>query len=653
GFIIETFVFTKDAITNNGIVAVALNNKNLHIATDYSFNWTPIGKHMTITKAVKNQVFEIDGISAVDIYEKYMSKELAMRLPQIGIEFPLILERHGVEIGRAVLEKREDGSLIFAGNVNENDKVRFGIGNVEMIIRDSHYHARQLQEHPIESIFIYSCMARRRFVGTTLETELRPLQEMGPTSGFFTYGEFYHSPEAPQLLNETMTILALSESSDAFTNYIKEVTVEHHFGINPLHVISHLANTVTKELEELNGDLEQRVEENTEYILEQVYTDRLTKLPNRLKLIEQLPNFVGHYLILININDFTELNDFYGHYAGDTILEEFAQTLFHLAKREQMEVFKLPADEYALMAKNDDIQHYIEYLFNLLNNFIYHYQNNHIHINITMAAAQIYGDGHALANTDMSLKLAKRQSENFLIFEKDMMLSERYKLNLEMASSIRHALNHNQIVPYYQPIIDVKTGKVDKHECLARLIMPEGEVISPIHFLERSQKIRLYFEITKSIITTAFKKFQNSDEKFSINLSINDILNNDIKSFIFEKIQEYDVGKQLTFEILETQALENDDSITEFIYKAKRLGVSIAVDDFGSGFANFQHITKIDVDVIKIDGSLIRDISKDKNARVVVETIVSFAQKLGLKTVAEYVESPDIYHLTKELGIDY
>ncbi|MBU0720577.1 EAL domain-containing protein [bacterium] len=654
GLLRETYIFTKNRIYSHGAVAVGLYGKSLQVTSDYSFNWIPIGKKMLVTKAKGNHLYELDGQSAISIYEKYMSKELALRLPQIGIEFPLILEREGIVIGRAVLDKEEDGSLIFAGNIYEGEYVRFGIGNIEQILRDSEYHAKQLSQSPAESIFIYSCMARRRFMGSYIETELEPLNKIATTAGFFTYGEFFYARGKSQLLNETMTVLALSESpQSAHIGCSGNIVKNFSFRINPLHVLSHLANTVSKELEQLNETLEKRVKDSTSYILKQVYKDRLTDLPNRLRLLNDLGRFKNSYLILININDFTSINDFYGHKAGDEVLRRLGEEILLCDKGCVSNVYRLGSDEFAIISTDENISGTLQKLYKRFNNFVLDYEHDLIHITMTSAASRVNEAGTVLANADMALKRARRENKPYLVFNEDMLLYEKNKENIEIAKSIRIALGNENIILYYQPIVNMKSKKIEKYESLVRLVKENKEILMPLKFLDISQKIRLYPEITKSVILNSCKKFQNNDFEFSINFSISDILNTRTQKYLFESVEQYGVGGRLIIEILETQSLEDDIVVNSFIKKAQSYGIRIAIDDFGSGFANFQHITRINADILKIDGSLIKIIDKDENARLVVETLVIFAKKLKMKTVAEFVHSKEIYDIIKELEIDY
>lgn len=656
----ETFVFDNNEITNNGAVAVSLNNLNLQVSTDYSFNWTPIGKKMKITKSIKNRVYEIDNTPIIEIYSKYLGDDIANSLPSIGIEFPLIFEDNGVQIGRAVLAKHDDNSLTFAGNIKEGKFVRFGVSDIEMILSSSDNHIRNIlnrSKYEVESIFIYSCMARRRFAGHYLENEMKILSNQAPTAGFFTYGEFFKANGKCELLNETTTTLAISESKKSITPVLGDnLTIESEFGVNFIHAISHLANSVSRELEDLNNSLESRIKKGVNVIYKNAYYDKLTKLPNRLKLLIDLDKSVGKTLVLINIDEFSVINDFYGHKVGDKVLIQVAKLLFTTFDDDDEIVYKLPSDEFVLICCLDkderDVEDKIQKIFKIINKSTVVYKSNIIRYSLTISSAKINGDNNSLINANMAMKRARERNIKCLLFNHNLMLSNNHKNNIKVANELRLAIEDDRIIVFYQPIFNALTQKVDKYECLTRLKKEDGEILLPLYFLGIAQKIKLYPEITKIMISKSFKKFSNTNLNFSLNLEFEDILNDDISDFIIESIQKYSIANQLTFELLETQELNDLQKIKNFIKKIKDLGAKIAIDDFGSGYSNFEYLIKMDSDYLKIDGSLIKNIDRDENSRVVVNTIISFAKSLNMTVVAEYVHSEEIFKIVKELGVD-
>lgn len=656
----NTYVFDKKRILDAGVVAVALHSTTLHVTTKYSFDWTALGKKLKVTKAIKNRVYEIDGMTTVDIYAKYFGHEVANQLPQVGIEFPLIFEQNGVEIGRAVLLKHNDGSLSFAGNIPEGTFVRFGVGNVERVLQSIHYNIDKLtqeMQYESESIFLYSCMARRRFLKEDASDELEVLKQLGPVFGFYTYGEFYHNQNSNQLLNETMTLLSLSESKNISKKQFQDLFTEKKHIIRAEHAVANLANTVSNELEELNANLEAKVEESAAFIYKQAYYDKLTKLPNRLSLIKNINHDIGKTILLINIDDFTTINDFYGYTTGDKLLQHLATLLQKKFKDKSAQIYKLPTDEFAitidLFRNSDMIESSIKKVLELIENEKFSINGDIIDFTVTISAATANKEKVGLANADMTLKLAKKNKKEYMIFQEDLKLSEQYADNISMARMVKEAIYQDRIIPYFQPIYDMKTLQIAKYEALVRLQMTTGEIISPFKFLNISQKIKVYPKITEIMVSKTFKLMRAKGVDCTINLDFEDIYNPKTKKMLFDNIKSFNIANQLTIEILENQQMSDEEQFNNFIEEVRQLGVKIAIDDFGSGFANFEHIAKIHSDFIKIDGSLIKNIDKDDNARLIVETIVVFANKLKQKTVAEFVHSKEVYDIVKEIGVDY
>ena len=248
-----TYVFTKDQIVSNGAVGVSLSNQELQIHTDYSFNWLTIGKDMVITHAEKNRVYTIDGIQAYDIYKKYLGEETARGLPAIGIEYPLVISRNKDSVARGVIAHHEDNSLSFAGNMMEGDIVHFGYGDARSIINNSLNSQKKLLNKSIETIFLYSCMARRRFMPDLIEKEIKPFSNIAPTVGFFTYGEFF----SKELLNQTLTIVALSESILPLTKISHVDSLHLNDYQKSIRSLSNLLNATINDLNEENKKLMQ------------------------------------------------------------------------------------------------------------------------------------------------------------------------------------------------------------------------------------------------------------------------------------------------------------------------------------------------------------------------------------------------------------
>jgi nitrogen-specific signal transduction histidine kinase len=310
----ETFVFNDEKILSNGAVAVGLFGDDLIVNNNYHFGWVPIGEKFKITEVKENRVYKIDDVTPLEIYKKYLGEEFAKELPSVGVEFPLILEKPSMNehnlvshVGRAVLNRHDDGSLSYAGNLHVGDEVRFGIGNYDSILSISQENFSKYKKLPIETIFVYSCMARRRFLQNDIIVEMSPFKQLAPTSGFFTYGEFFSNKQASEsykseLLNQTMTVLILSESEtirsfDESNNNIFE-KVNPKQKSKTIEALSHIIDTTSKiqkkrsdELEFLNSSLEakiyQAVEENRK-------KDQMILRHSKLAQMGELISMIAH-----------------------------------------------------------------------------------------------------------------------------------------------------------------------------------------------------------------------------------------------------------------------------------------------------------------------------------------------------------------------
>jgi len=394
-------------------------------------------------------------------------------------------------------------------------------------------------------------------------------------------------------------------------------------------------------------------------------TDLLTGLPNRNQLLVDLKVAVKPIIFYLNIDDFSGFNDFYGATIGDAVLLNLSETLEQLRTIQHFKLYKLQSDQFILLFQEGYLskKNFKDFFFDLLLTIEERISNinlenqNRISISVTGGVATYYAHDNyqkLIVYANIARKKAQEAHKKFLLFDHSMRKSEDYAQNIEWIKKIKEAIDENRITTYYQPILDNQTGEIVKYETLVRMLDKEGTPVPTWTFLEIAQKAKLYPQVTQIVIEKAFKTFENLPSfEFSINLTIDDILSKTTTSFIYKKLEEYGNANNVIFEITESEEVSDYKIINEFIQRIKQYGVKIAIDDFGSGYANFEHIINIDADFIKIDGSLIKNINEDKNAKIITEAIISFSKKLGRKTITEYVHSEEVYEIVKELGADY
>jgi diguanylate cyclase (GGDEF)-like protein len=386
----------------------------------------------------------------------------------------------------------------------------------------------------------------------------------------------------------------------------------------------------------------------------QLFYDELTGLPKRKKLVQDVKKYFSKTLILINIDGFGRINSLIGVEGGDYVLKQTSNRLLKFsAQYSTFNLYKLSSDEFALLIPGLESPSTIKKLVDQINSIIKEeiiIDNSSIIITASMGISSTVEK--ILTTCDIALKMAKKQRKPYVIYNNSLNIPQLHKENLTQLYRLQKAIGSENIVPFFQPIYNNRTNSIYKYECLIRL-KEEGEIISPAEFLELSKGAKIYPILTQIMISKSFEYFSGSDFHFSINLSLDDILDGTTTEHLYSELERYNIGKQVTFEFLESEQIEQFPEVIEFINKIKSYNCSIAIDDFGAGYSNFDLLLKIHFDYIKIDGSIIKNISHDRKAQVLVETLVDFAGKLGAKTIAEYVKDKDTFEKVNQFGIDY
>lgn len=389
-----------------------------------------------------------------------------------------------------------------------------------------------------------------------------------------------------------------------------------------------------------------------------VYIDLNTRLPNRLKLLKdakKLDSSIDSTLIIINIDSFQNTNNFYGHNFGDRFLKVIGEWLSNNLPPINATLYKFEADIYAILIRvpfsEFNLKKYLKKIsMKITKDRI---MCDEVEVDTTLSIGAYQGKKNLLKLASIACKEAKNKRLSYMIYDKSSHKEAEYHHNMTMNHTLKEALAKDFVVPFFQPILNLRSNEIEKFETLMRIKKENGEYYLPSEFLDVAKHSKIYSKLSMSLIQKAFETFQISSNGFSINLSYLDMTNSVTTTFILEKLEEFNVGPWVIFEILESDGIENYEAIAKFIDQVKSYGAKIAIDDFGSGYSNFERLTELRVDFIKIDGSLIKNIHVNEETKIIVKTIVSFAKELGIKTIAEYVHSKEVLECVKIIGIDY
>ncbi|WP_241856087.1 EAL domain-containing protein [Sulfurimonas lithotrophica] len=413
-----------------------------------------------------------------------------------------------------------------------------------------------------------------------------------------------------------------------------------------------------EQLLKYNENLENEITKKTNELYQKVYTHFLSGLPNRNKLLEDFQIYDFSMVALLDIDKFQKFNDVYGEEMGNLALQETAKFIEDFIDIEGANIYHVSGDEFVVaVQENTNIDK--DRFLHSINHFINIYKKNifdigeHRHSFVMSAGISFYGAKKMLAFADMALKDAKNRNQHVSVFSESKEIEKRHKDDIECKNLLLEAFKNDGIISYFQPISPIQDPSLEtKYESLVRIKKGE-DIITPHTFIDVAKQNKVYYKLTRKVFQNTLATIKKYKIPCSLNISVVDIENERTVENIYEMIDNFNYNNLLTIEILETEEFKDYDVVYKFCRKIRSYGIKIALDDFGSGYSNFTHILNLPIDFIKIDSSLISNIDRDKQSQIMVETIVGLAQKINVKTIAEYVSSKEILDTVKKLKVDY
>lgn len=462
-----------------------------------------------------------------------------------------------------------------------------------------------------------------------------------------------------------------------YRNYLLYIIETSPFilGIFAFIIGAHNAESyiLNKELEKIAGELTDSKKELEKYaneleiknneLCKNACIDSVTGLKNKKELINIPFNSQNIVLYIINISHFREINAIFGYESGNKLLKEFADRL----EQNNYNIYKLDGDEFAIIdfeeVNSSQLDIFANYIFEMMSTEAFKVEAEEIYITVKIGIAvhsaeeKIIDDRYLIQDliydASYALKYAKGKKQHYAIYNEELKHIRENQDNFNWKKRIINGIRNNKFVAFYQPIINNKTGKEEKYETLIRMTDEEGNILSPYKFITASKKYNLYNYLTRFVFLEACEAVMTSEFEISVNISIDDIRDMNTRKLIISKLKTFSRAERLVFELLESEGIDNYREVRDFIKIVKQYNCKVAIDDFGSGYSNFEHILNLDIDYIKIDASLIKNIDTNKNSQYLVKTIVDFAKSLGIKTIAEYVHSKEVQDRVEALGIDY
>lgn len=403
--------------------------------------------------------------------------------------------------------------------------------------------------------------------------------------------------------------------------------------------------------------------------------DSLTGLINRSEFENRLQDalgkfhtdHVGHCLLFLDLDQFKIVNDTSGHRAGDELLKCLSEVLKDNA-RTRDSIARLGGDEFAILLERCPLNK-AEEVANVLRRKIadykFNWENKTFSVGVSIGIVPIEEDHPSLEEifslADTACYGAKDAGRNCIMVHspKSNEVMQRQS-EMRQVAFLKEAIKSDQLVLYKQHIATAEAEATGgRYEILVRMIK-DNEVIPPGAFLPAAERYNAIVEVDKWVVENYFKWLSNNPEEqeklvqVNINLSGQTLGDAEFPDFLDEMFSRYSVPtEKICLEITESTAVRSLSKTNAFISRLKLRGVKFALDDFGSGFSSYSYLKNLKVDVLKIDGSFIRNITEDAIDKSMVESIANVAQVIGIKTVAEFVENSETMAILNELGVDY
>ena len=411
----------------------------------------------------------------------------------------------------------------------------------------------------------------------------------------------------------------------------------------------------------------------------QALHDPLTGLANRRKfesemkklLIKAKSNKVKHHLLYLDLDQFKIVNDTCGHDAGDELLKQITNILESKTRKNDL-LARLGGDEFGLLLENCDAEHALVVANNLrlaVEDFRFGWQTKSFRIGVSIGIAEINGEeskaSEILSAADAACYVAKENGRNQVHFHAiNSSASAAHQKEMQWISRLQTALDNDNFELYLQRIQNAESPSVasEHYEVLLRMIGEEGELIPPGAFLPAAERFNLIGSIDRWVVDNVFKKIKNLKKNhqlsanltLSINLSGASMADDGLLDRINHLLDKAALpAKNFCFEITETAVIANLNQAQSFLSRLRSKGCKIALDDFGSGLSSFTYLKSLPIDVLKIDGTFVKDMVDDDIYKVFVESINQIGHAMGLTTIAEFVENDAILKMLSEIGVNY
>ncbi|MDR0946535.1 MAG: EAL domain-containing protein [Ruminococcus sp.] len=664
----ENFVFTNHGIAHDSLLCVSFHNPEIYTYADSFTGMEVVHECYEMTDVDGTYVNEIDGYPAADWLKSIFGVNNLSTVDYLSVSADEnVLFRFPIEFDSSrgiahLFNVEEDTGRVLVYNYHPpiGSKFRLAFINSETIADRCVKACADLSRTPIEVCFCYSCILRMVLAGNSAEWELSPFIKAG-ISGALMMGEIGAVDDLgkPSALTEACCILTVAEnrryvSVNAGSLKLRRFSDEAH-----RDTWNHILRFQNKSIADKNTILQSAVSNLEERRAETLlYRDAATGRPNLKRLMKDCDETDINKACLVTVEKGNMASAHFGEEVFARIIQrniiKFEKYLdIHFAELSAV-IYAFDETSFIITAKKSAKA--MDFLCAMQELFIKFGTINIINLSYTCIHRfiSIKNEG---SNLIESLKICYNRNANnpdrFIVYESDEKYEDTMDDAFKKTKLLTEAIENDSIVPYFQPIYDNDTERIEKFEALIRIKGADGRLYFPGQFLESAKEYRLYLQISSIMINKVFDLFENRKESVSINLSAYDINSSSVRNMIYRRLERIGDCSHFIFEVLESEEFRDFEVLTKFIEKVRRYGVKIAIDDFGAGFSNLLEIAKISPNFIKIDGQIVREVVESEMHRKIMDAIIELAKSFEIEVIAEFIENAALQNYSQSKGVRY
>ncbi|MBD5498872.1 MAG: EAL domain-containing protein [Lachnospiraceae bacterium] len=650
----RAYVLAGTQVSSTDMAAVVISGSALSVYENAICGVESIGRNYEVTKVHEHYLDEMEGEDAAGWYENLLGVEELKKDPLLAGIFPLVREDFSQIAYNLIYEpyeilpepwKSEKRSrLNFFTELAPGMKLSLSYFDPQKIVSQLGEVYKDLREKPVETLFAYECLSRTWILHDCAKWEVSQFFTTN-MSGAMLSGEVINIGGKNTYANSTFVVAGLSENPDARlvlkSKSLRNTSALQH---NNVQMINYLLKMGNKQLNKQLSDQQEKMKQamfycselgldnQTQYLFdcESINLDKIAIFTLKNERIMRL--FMGNSMFMDELKGLYE--DVGKRFFGKKLhFYSYGDCSLLIAAESHM------GDEAFISCMKE--------VFDYLNgvsykDFVFSYQG-----------AVVLREREPLQKAEAALQYGIKNKISFVLYSEMPGEVLSVKEEMHMLQTLREALVQDRVVPYFQAIHDNRTGKVGMYEALLRIQDAQGNIYQPGRCLPVAKDYNLYESMSIIMIKKVMEMFLDKDIAVTVNLNVQDIYDRDMLRMIFHYLKEAKHPENFIFELVESEEIRDYQFIKQFADSVHEYGARIAIDDFGSGFSNMLHIIRIDADILKIDGEIIKEICCDKNCREFVELINDWCTRQGKEVVGEYVENEAIQKVMEEIGIAY